>query len=509
MLIVNPHPSNAVSWNRLRLACLVAIAVCCSAGCKTPLNTGIDGIYGPAGREAQAALEEKSRAAGGLNPIEGAAELEQARALYEAKQYEEARKEFKKIKKKYKDKPIEEDAMFMMAECDFEMKKYPAAQDGYDELFKKHNSTRYTDQMTKRMFKIAQTWLNFPKPASDLELAQYSTPDVNRGQTIGEAVTYTFPLTPNLFDRSRPVFDTQGRAIQALTTIWLHDSTGPLADDALMMAATYHLRKRDFQEADRYFKLVRENYPQSEYVQASYVIGAHAKLMTYQGSRYDGQTLKDASDLTQSTIRMFPDLPQRDNLLEKLSNIRQQKAERDWERVQYHMRRKEKTAAVLYCKMILEAHPQSPFAEKAHQLIAKIDPKQLEPFLRPVPEEPLPGTDDQEEGYPGREVLPESEAGGEGGRGDEAGDPADSGTADAGAEAMDGGAAGQEANGQEANGEDANGEEAAGAESADVDAAAEGAASDESDGRTIRRSAAGRTPVANAPQAAAEGEEPQ
>lgn len=490
MLIVEPHPSNAESWNRLGLACLLGLALCWMAGCKTPLNTGIDGIYGPTGRDAQAALEEKARAAGSLNPIEGAAELEQARALYDAKQYEEARKAFKKIKKKYKNKPIEEDAMFMMAECDFEMKKYPAAQDGYDELFKKHNSTRYTDQMTKRLFKIAQIWLKFPKPTSDLELAQYSTPNTNRDQPVAEAVPYTFPLTPNFFDRSRPVFDTQGRAIQALTTIWLHDSTGPLADDALMMAATHHLRKRDFQEADRYFKLVRENYPQSEYVQASYVIGAHAKLMTYQGSRYDGQTLKDASDLTQSTIRMFPDLPQRDNLLEKLDKIRQQKAERDWERVQYHMRRKEKTAAVLYCKMILEAHPQSTFAEKARELIAKIDPKQLEPFLRPVPEEPLPTTDTPDEGYPGREVLPEADAGTEGER--DGGESGDSGQEESAAM-------------NESGTEDgASGEEDGTEEAADAEAPAGGAGRQASD-----RRAAGRPRRADVEQVDAEVEEPQ
>ena len=432
---------------RLRSACmcLLVVIVCgTGAGCKTPMDPSIKGVYGPAGRDAQAALEEQRRL-GSLNPVEGIDEFEQAKVLFEGGQFEEARKAFKKIKKKYKDKPIEEDAMFMMAECSFLLEKYPAAQDDYDALFKKYTSTRYTDQVTRRLFKIAQIWLKFPKPTSDLELAAYSAPDTKREDDGPEApVPYTFPLTPNLFDRTRPVFDTQGRAIQALTSIWLHDSTGPLADDALMMAATYHLRKRDFQESDRFFKLVREQYPQSEYAQASYVIGAHAKLMTYQGARYDGQTLKDASNLTQSTIRMFPDLPQRENMLDKLQKIRQHAAERDWARVEYHMRRKEKTSAALYCEMIIDAHPQSPYAEKARDLLNKLKPEDVKVTLHPraeaLPYMPaddsgLPADDSGDEGYPGRDPL--SEQGAEGGESGAGGGYSESGGEGAAAGSFD------------------------------------------------------------------------
>jgi len=449
-LLTPPAPRPQVSHRRsLRLAwsCLLCVAACSAGGgCKSPLKPDIKGIFGPAGRDAQAAVQKASQE-DPLEPIEGAADLEKARALYDAKDYTQALKALKKIKKAYKDKPVEEDAMFLIAECYFQMKKYPHAQDGYDELFKKYESTRYYDTATRRLFKIAQIWLDSPKPASEVEVARYSELDgMNKDVGHEPAPPSAFPLKPNLFDRSRPVFDTPGRAIQALQSVWLRDSTGPLADDALMMAGTHFLRKRDFQEADRYFAQVRMLYPQSEFVQTAYVVGAHAKLMTYQGARYDGQTLRDAANLTKSTIRMFPDLPQHDKLVDKLTTITQQAAERDWERVQYHMRRREKVAAALYCDMIIEAHPNSPFADKAREVLEKVrpeeadpaeanqpeaEPDETEPQLLPTPPQAPEGNGDADDGEPGRAKVSdgEPEAGGESGGKDSSGDDANVGNA--------------------------------------------------------------------------------
>src|SRR5690606_41681136 len=58
-------------------------------------------------------------------------------------------------------------------------------------------------------------------------------------------------------------------AIQSLKTIWMNDPTGPLADDALMLTATYYLRKGDFLEADHFFTILREEFPKSPHLQRS------------------------------------------------------------------------------------------------------------------------------------------------------------------------------------------------------------------------------------------------
>lgn len=330
---------------------------------------------GPIGRKAQSALADHQRD-GRLQPIEGQEEFDKAKQQYEAGQYDDAESAFKKIAKKYKDKTIEEDAMFMRAECQYQQKHFPAAQDSYDTLLKKYPSSRYLEQSTKRLWAVALMWLGKDQQATDVQLAVNTTEDlekVDRERRPQEPST--FPLIPNFFDRSRPVFDTHGRAMEALHSIWLRDPTGPLADDALMLTATEYLREGDFREADRYFTIIREEYPQSKYSQPAYVFGSHVKLAAYQGARYDGKQLDEAKKLTQSTVRLFPESPHRKQLLEELGRIKLQTAERDWEKVQFYLRKGKKESAAVYCELIVESYPRSPYAALAREELQKLGPE--------------------------------------------------------------------------------------------------------------------------------------
>src|SRR5258708_1947615 len=155
---------------------LALAAICWSlAGCKSTVDdVNIKDVYGPAGRHAKNLVEQAQRDVKG-DPEVGLEEYNAARKLYDEQNYVAARKAFKKMVKKYKKKnvPIEEDALFYLAECDYQLGWYPGAQDGYDELIKKYPSTRFLEQSVKRLYVIARYWLNSPKPASEIELASF------------------------------------------------------------------------------------------------------------------------------------------------------------------------------------------------------------------------------------------------------------------------------------------------------------------------------------------------
>jgi outer membrane protein assembly factor BamD (BamD/ComL family) len=379
------RPASRDVWRAGRALAAAAVLLTCSGfltGCTSLLDKKLDvkNILGPVGRKAQAEVARRDPKA----PLEGSEEFDAAKAQFEIKDYAQARKAFKKIAKKYKDKPIEEDAMFMLAECDYHQKHYPDAQDSYDELLKKYPSTRHLEDATKRQFAIARYWLNAPKPASAVELTHFTQEDPqSRLEDLPEArVPYSFPLTPNLFDRSRPLFDAQGRALQALRSVWINDPTGPLADDALMMAATHHLRKGDYQEADHIFGNVREQYADREHASAAYVLGQHASFKSYQGARYDAKQLDEARKLTDSALRLYPDLPQKKKLEVDLRRMKQEAAERDWQRVQYHLKRREKDSAAVYAEYIVEQFPGSPQAAEARKLLIELGPDFSQGILR-------------------------------------------------------------------------------------------------------------------------------
>ncbi|HLJ11730.1 MAG TPA: tetratricopeptide repeat protein [Planctomycetaceae bacterium] len=358
---------------------LLAAGSWSSIGCKSTLdNVSINDTFGRTGRHVKNLDEQAKREAKGEPPA-GAEELSAAQKLYEEQKYAEARTAFHKIVKKYKKKnePVEEDAMFYRAECDFQLNRLPEAEEGYTELMKKYQTTKYLDKAINRLYRIARYWLNSPKPVSEIELASFTEEaSEERLKEIPEAsIPWNFPLKPNLFDKTRPIFDTDGRAVQALRNISIQELNGPLADDALMTLATYHLRRKDYREADRYFSMIREQCTNSEFAPDAYALGAYASLKSYQGAQYDGKQLDEAKKNTQAAIRMFPDKPWRAKLEQDLKKIEAEAAERDWARVQFHMRRREKDSAAFYCETIIEKFPESPRVQDARDLLTTLGPK--------------------------------------------------------------------------------------------------------------------------------------
>jgi TolA-binding protein len=216
-----------------------------------------------------------------------------------------------------------------------------------------------------------------------VELAYFSQEKPEKPlEDLPEAqVPFTFPLTPNLFDKSRPMFDTQGRALQALKSVWMNDPTGPLADDALMIVATHHLRKGDYAEADHDFGTIREQFGDSEHAEAAYVMGQHASYKSYHGARYDGKQLEESRKLTDSALRLFPSSPHTRKLEGDLARMKEELAERDWQRVEFHMKRGEKDSAAVYSEYILRDYPSSPRASNARNLLLKLGPDYAQGIL--------------------------------------------------------------------------------------------------------------------------------
>lgn len=386
------------------------------AGCKSPLNAGalrpsleeevdVSDIRGPTERELQSISWEERRErlkASGVE-MEGLAEYEAAQRFFDAGEYRAAENAFKDLAKQraragttwqsrwqelfarekpaedlyagYGD-PIEEDALFMVAQSQFAQEKYSWAQDSYGSLLEKYPSTRHLDSVTRRLFHIAQVWLEVPVAApgeNDVELVSHQPDGTETPNIEVRSGPGSWPVTPNLVDRTRPLFDTDGRALQALEAIWRHDAAGPLADDALMLQATYYHRKGDYVEAARLYKLVRDQYPDSQHFQDAFLLGSHVTLASYTGPEYEGNTLEEARDLKQTARQMFVNLndEQKQRLDSELSRIAEAEVERLWTRVEFYRWKNQPASVALYCNKIISDFPESPYAERARELLAE------------------------------------------------------------------------------------------------------------------------------------------
>ena len=279
---------------------------------------------------------------------------------------------------------VREDSLFLLAESYFKQERFSDAKGNYEALLKDYPSTRHLNVATRRLFVIGKTWLGMPDFATSSDITPVNVEDPRATpQPKKQKPPHSAILVPNLTDKTRPAFDTPGHALEALKAIWLYDPRGPLADDAIMMTASHYLRVGNYQEADRYFSILREEYPSSPHLQTSFVLGSHVKLMSYQGAGYDEKQLEEARRLKESTLRLFPNLPEKERLKDELANIQEARAQRYWELVELYRRKRKPKAMVIYSEDLLQTYPKSSYAPKAREVLADLRPDLLEKYPGP------------------------------------------------------------------------------------------------------------------------------
>ncbi|HQX50208.1 MAG TPA: outer membrane protein assembly factor BamD, partial [Planctomycetaceae bacterium] len=184
--------------------------------------------------------------------------------------------------------------------------------------------------------------------------------------------------------KSRPWFDTQGNALKCLKSIWMNDPTGPLADDALMLTATHYQRKQNYVEADRYFEILRDEYPDSPHLEDAFVLGSHVKQMSYQGPYYEGRELKGAQKLKEQSLHLFPASHERQQIRTDLQKIYLQEAERAWVEVEYYQKKRNPRAVAVACIQLISEYPDTPYAKDARTILRSVDRRELKKLPQEV-----------------------------------------------------------------------------------------------------------------------------
>jgi outer membrane protein assembly factor BamD (BamD/ComL family) len=265
--------------------------------------------------------------------------------LYRQARYAEAAEKFKIAAKRWPDSAVEEDALFLQGESEFFQDRYPAANTAYGELLKKYPNSRHLDKVVNRRFGIARYW-----------------------QQVAEKSPH-WPVTPNLFDKECPWFDTEGHALATYDRIRMDDPTGPLADDAIMASGNAYFLKNRFLDADYYYDLLRKDYPRSEHLANAFKLGLQCKLRKYQGPAYDGTPLVEAEELVNQMLTQFPRemADERERLVTVRKEIHAQLAARDFNMGEYYDKGSHYGAARYYYASVVKKYPDSSFAQTAQQ----------------------------------------------------------------------------------------------------------------------------------------------
>jgi len=298
-----------------------------------------------------------------INKDEARQQYREADQLFEqAKNAEgtERRELFRKAGKQYlaaaKDwtsSALEQDAMFMAAESYYFAEDYPKAENQYVKLMKDYPRTRWQDQVDRRRMEIGHYWLQFP----------------DRFYHV------------NLTDNKRPLNDTENNGKRVLEKLRLDSPTSRLADDVTMEIANTEFKRENWPEAlDAYRDLITI-YADSPHQFDAHFLGAKSALLSYQGAQYTSEPLEHAEKLLKQMVKQFPDqaFENKDQIREMMAEVKFRKAERLYDEAQYRANKEEYAAAKIYCDRILEDFSDTPFADKAREIIGKGDGKPAVP----------------------------------------------------------------------------------------------------------------------------------
>ena len=263
--------------------------------------------------------------------------------------FRKAAKKYNQAGKHWASSSLAQDAYFMTAESYFFAEDYPKAEDSYVKLIKEYPRTRYQDRVDQRRMEIGNYWLQFPDKFYNL----------------------------NFTDKSRPLNDTENHGKRVLEKMLLDSPTGRLADDVVMDIANTEFKRENWNEAlDRYRDLITV-YTDSPHQFDAHFLGAKSALLAYQGPQYSSEPLEQADKLLKQMVRQFSKQAseRKEPIAEMLAEVKYRQAERLYDEATYRNNKQEYAAAIVYCDRILDNYSDTPFAEKAQQIIDKAEGK--------------------------------------------------------------------------------------------------------------------------------------
>ncbi|MFO0878054.1 MAG: tetratricopeptide repeat protein [Gemmataceae bacterium] len=316
-----------------------------------------------------------------------AAYMAAAREHFRKEEYDKAESIFARVadNEKHAGAAVQE-AMYYQAESLRLMGYYPRAADLYASLLSKFPNSSYREQCVQHMFDIANYWLD--------DTRQEMREDKERRD--GKRV-FVMPRFLSV-EKSKPFLDREGRAIEKLEQVRLHDINGPLADEALFMCGVIKMYNENYREADHYFSQIHARHPESKRAAQSLKLAIFCKHMSTGGSDYDGRKAAEARKLVQTAFNAYPDLTRDSGTREWLDNQRKsidlQQAEKDFKMAEFYRRTGHPGSAYFYYQLVKNRYPETRFARLAEErwaeLRTEIEREQgtAGPVEQPAPKQP-------------------------------------------------------------------------------------------------------------------------
>ncbi len=168
----------------------------------------------------------------------------------------------------------------------------------------------------------------------------------------------------------------------------------PLAEQALLMQANYHFDRGEFEEAERAYARLSNDYPRSRHVRLAMQRSADAAFASFAGVEFDDAPLLEAEERYRQFAEQYPRPAEEAGVPATLERIRNSRAEKEYSIAEYYARARKPSAAAFYYRSVKDNWPDTLWAEKAlarlESLPLPAEPPPVEPPKEPAPVTPKP-----------------------------------------------------------------------------------------------------------------------
>ncbi len=308
-----------------------------------------------------------------------AAKLAGAHELFRRGEYSAAGDLFHSLRDKKPDsEAINNEATFYEAECLRLQARYPKAADTYSALLKQAPNNAFHDQAVQHIYEIANYWLEDTRQR------------MKQTQEKRDKKRFFVDQQFFHFDKTKPLADEEGRALEKLEQVSYSDITGSLGfgDRALFYAGAVKFFNEDYREADHFLSQVHEHFPNSPLAPDAIQLAIIAKTLAPGGADYDGRKVAEARALVDIALSKYPELKaQKQQFLnEKLEGINRHQAAKDLAVADFYIRTHHEGSAWFYYRLVERRYPNTPESKQASERLAALTVK-LQKQGKPLPNE--------------------------------------------------------------------------------------------------------------------------
>lgn len=257
-----------------------------------------------------------------------------AKSFYDEKKYEDARREFNKLLKKYPKSLEASESQYYLGLTEEAQGNLYAAYKAYQKVIDKYPFSERIQEVIEREYNLAEAFIAG-----------------KRDKTLGLALPQENP------------------AIEILNRVIENSTYGPLAPKAQYKLGVVLKGLMRYYEAEEAFNKVVSNYPASEWVSPAKFQIASCRAAVSRGPDYDQGAAEEAKQKFEEFLREHPEVALSQDAEKNINQLKDKEAESSYNIGRFYEKQKAYAAARVYYNEAVSSHPDSLWAAKALERI--------------------------------------------------------------------------------------------------------------------------------------------